>query len=74
MEALGKGLSIRGYTLFEITGVPERMAKAKQFVYDGLAAGNLKPIVARTFALDDIVEAHRYMESNQQIGKIVVLT
>jgi NADPH:quinone reductase-like Zn-dependent oxidoreductase len=74
MEALGKGLSIQGYTLFEITGVPERMAKAKQFVYDGLAAGNLKPIVARTFALDDIVEAHRYMESNQQIGKIVVLT
>jgi len=74
MEALGKGLSIRGYTLFEITGVPERMAKAKQFVYDGLAAGQLKPVVARTFALDDIVEAHRYMESNQQIGKIVVLT
>jgi NADPH2:quinone reductase len=74
MEALGKGLSIRGYTLFEITGDPERMSRAKQFVYDGLAAGDLKPIVARTFALDDIVEAHRYMESNQQIGKIVVLT
>jgi NADPH:quinone reductase-like Zn-dependent oxidoreductase len=74
MEALGKGLSIQGYTLFEITGDPERMSWAKQFVYDGLAAGDLKPIVARTFALDDIVEAHRYMESNQQIGKIVVLT
>jgi len=74
MEALGKGLSIQGYTLFEITGDPERMSRAKQFVYDSLAAGDLKPIVARTFALDDIVEAHRYMESNQQIGKIVVLT
>ena len=53
---------------------PARMARAKQFVYDGLAAGDLKPIVARTFSLDEIVEAHRYMESNQQIGKIVVLT
>ena len=49
------------------------MPRAKRFVYDGLAAGDLKPIVARTFRLDDIVEAHRYMESNQQIGKIVVL-
>ncbi|MGB5589236.1 MAG: zinc-dependent alcohol dehydrogenase family protein [Gammaproteobacteria bacterium] len=74
MEALGRGLSIQGYTLFEITGAPERMGWAKQFVYDGLAAGDFKPIVAKTFALDEIVEAHRYMESNQQIGKIVVLT
>jgi len=74
MEALGKGLSIQGYTLFEITGDSARMARAKQYVYEGLAAGDLKPIVARTFPLDDIVEAHRYMESNQQIGKIVVLT
>jgi len=74
MEALSKGLSIQGYTLFEITGDPERMGWAKQFVYDGLAAGHFKPIVAKTFALDEIVEAHRYMESNQQIGKIVVLT
>ena len=74
MEALGKGLSLQGYTLFEITGDSARMARAKQFVYDGLAAGKLKPIVARTFSLEDIVEAHRFMESNQQIGKIVVLT
>jgi NADPH:quinone reductase len=74
MEALGKGLLIQGYTLFEITGDLERMGWAKQFVYDGLAAGDFKPIVAKTFALDEIVEAHRYMESNQQIGKIVVLT
>ena len=74
MAALGRGLSIRGYTLFEVTSDAARMERAKRFVYDGLAAGELKPIVAKTFPLDDIVEAHRYMESNQQIGKIVVLT
>jgi NADPH:quinone reductase-like Zn-dependent oxidoreductase len=37
-----------------------------------LANGKLKPIIARTFSLDQIVDAHRYMESNEQIGKIVV--
>ncbi|RUV30258.1 zinc-binding dehydrogenase, partial [Mesorhizobium sp. M7A.F.Ca.MR.148.00.0.0] len=31
-----------------------------------------KPIIDRTFAFDQIVEAHRYLESNQQFGKIVV--
>ena len=71
-DALGKGLTIRGYTLFEIVSHPESMARGKQFVYDGLESGALKPIIARTFTLDAIVEAHRYMESNRQKGKIVV--
>jgi NADPH:quinone reductase-like Zn-dependent oxidoreductase len=31
-----------------------------------------KPLIAKTFPLDQIVEADRYLESNQQIGKIVV--
>jgi NADPH:quinone reductase-like Zn-dependent oxidoreductase len=34
----------------------------------------LKPVIARTFPLAEIVEAHRYLESNQQIGKVVVTT
>ena len=32
----------------------------------------LMPIIARTFPLDQIVEADRYLESDQQMGKIVV--
>ena len=32
----------------------------------------MQPVIARTFALDQIVEAHRFLESNQQIGKVVV--
>lgn len=71
-SALAKGLTLRGYTLFEIAQHPDRMARGKQFVYDGLASGALKPIIDSSFALDDIVEAHRYMESNRQKGKIVV--
>lgn len=72
MDLLGKSLTFRGYVLFEITSDPERLQRAKTFVIDGLASGKLKPVVARTFPLSEIVEAHRYLESNQQIGKIVV--
>jgi NADPH:quinone reductase len=72
MDVLGKSLTIRGYMLFEITGDPQRLERAKKFIIDGLSAGKLKPVVAKTFTLDQIVEAHRYMESNQQVGKIVV--
>ena len=72
-EVLGKSLTVRGYLLFEITTNPKRLEKAKQFIIEGLASGKLKPIIAKTFSgLDSIVEAHRYLESNEQIGKIVV--
>ena len=71
--AIGKQLTIRGYTLFEISADPQRLERAKQFIVKGLTNGKLKPVVAKIFPLDQIVEAHRYMESNRQIGKIVVI-
>ena len=70
--ALGKGLTIRGYTLREILSVPQRKAEALKYVFDHVAAGTFKPRIDRVFPLAQIAEAHRYMESNQQIGKIVV--
>jgi NADPH:quinone reductase-like Zn-dependent oxidoreductase len=39
-----------------------------------VAAGSLRVQIGRTFRLDDIVEAHRWMEANEAGGKIVVVT
>ena len=71
-DVLSKWVTIRGYVLMEITSDPERLQRGKEFVNSGLADSSFKPLVARTFPLDQIVEAHRYLESNQQIGKVVV--
>lgn len=72
MDILGKHLQFRGYELFEITTDAEKMARAKAFVYDGLKSGQLKPVIDKTFVFEEIAEAHRYMEANGQVGKIVV--
>jgi NADPH:quinone reductase-like Zn-dependent oxidoreductase len=69
-----KGLSLRGWVASSIWNKPERFARARELIVRGLTEGHLKPIIAKTFALGQIVEAHRYLESNQQIGKIVVTT
>jgi len=69
---LGKRLTLRGYLVHEITGEPERLEMAKAFITDGVERGVLKPVIDRTFPLEEIVEAHRYLESNRQFGKIVV--
>lgn len=65
-------LNTSTYTLFEITSNPERLRRAVAFVNAGLASGSFTPVVDKTFDLSDIAEAHRYMEANGQVGKIVV--
>ncbi|GAA1957770.1 zinc-dependent alcohol dehydrogenase family protein [Kitasatospora viridis] len=70
--AIGRGINIRGYVVFEITAHPVRKARALEFVTAGLAEGWLDPAIDRSFPLDEIVTAHEYLESNKHIGKILV--
>ncbi|MGO9992258.1 MAG: zinc-dependent alcohol dehydrogenase family protein [Steroidobacteraceae bacterium] len=70
--ALSKQLTIKGYVLFELVGDPDGFAGAKRYVFDHLASGTFRPRIDKRFPLREIVAAHRYMESNAQIGKIVV--
>jgi NADPH:quinone reductase-like Zn-dependent oxidoreductase len=69
---LAKSLTLRGYLVHEISADPDRLEAAKAFILKGLATGALKPVIARTFPFERIVEAHRFLESNEQFGKIVV--
>ena len=69
-----RNLSIRGWVASTIWNDPDRFARAKKLILQGLADGHLKPVIAKTFPLAQIAEAHRYLESNEQVGKIVVTT
>lgn len=71
---LSKQLTLRGYLVHEVTGDPARLEVAKAFILEGLASGMLEPVIARTFPFDQIAEAHKFLESNKQFGKIVVTT
>jgi NADPH:quinone reductase-like Zn-dependent oxidoreductase len=66
------GLSLRGYLVFEVINNPQRLRRARDFIIAGLANGSLKPRIAKVFDFDHIVDAHRYLESNEQLGKVVV--
>ncbi|WP_319411313.1 zinc-dependent alcohol dehydrogenase family protein [uncultured Cohaesibacter sp.] len=71
-DLLGKHLTIRGYELFEITTDDEKLARAKTFIIDGIASGKLDARIDQVFDFDDMAAAHAHLESNSQIGKIVV--
>ena len=68
-----KGLSMRGWVASEIWNHPHRYKAAQETILAGLAGGQLKPVIAKTFeGLEEIVAANAYLESNQQVGKVVV--
>ena len=59
-----KQLSILGSTM----GTAEDFAG----VYELVASGRVKPLVDRVFPLEEAAEAHRYLESGKQFGKVVL--
>ena len=71
MGAFGRGIGMFGYTFTQLRNTPEWDAM-KKYIFDHLADGSFKPEIARTFSFDEAVEAYRYLESNEQIGKVVV--
>lgn len=69
---LGKSLTLRGYIYIEVVGDDATLERAKAFIIDGLESGALDPLIAKTFPFEQIQEAHRFLESNAQVGKVVV--
>ena len=67
-----KSLSLRGWVASYIWNDPARYARVRALILRGLADGQLKPVIAKTFPLRQIAEAHAYLESNAQVGKVVV--
>ncbi|BEP54666.1 oxidoreductase MexS [Variovorax sp. V118] len=48
------------------------LGRALAFIDAGLADGTLHVRIDRSFALDDVVQAHRYLERAGHIGKVVL--
>jgi NADPH:quinone reductase-like Zn-dependent oxidoreductase len=69
MDVIPTGVSLTTYS----GGVDDFMAMPFQSLADQVASGTLPVRIGRVFALDDIVEAHRLMETNKAGGKIVVV-
>jgi NADPH:quinone reductase-like Zn-dependent oxidoreductase len=72
LPVLSKRLTIRGYWLAETMTDPTRRDAATTYVFDHLKDGSFHPRIAKIFPFAQIIEAYKYLESNTQIGKIVV--
>lgn len=72
IPAMRKALSMRAYTLMEFAQNPPLLQEAVRYVTERLQDGRFTPTIAKTFPFSQTVEAYQYLESNQQIGKIII--
>ena len=77
---MANGLSLLSHAVIYFTGYPEfglpqnveAIKEAKEFLLPRLADGRLKPKISEVFKFEEVAEAHRALESNNQVGKIVL--
>lgn len=72
LAAMRRGFSMRGYSLMEFRNNPSVLDEARNYICERLADGRFRPKIAKTFPLTQAVEAYRYLESNAQVGKVVI--
>jgi putative PIG3 family NAD(P)H quinone oxidoreductase len=71
---LGKRQQIIGSTLRARPAAEKAslVAAFRERFGDDLREGRIRPVIDRVFALDEAVEAHRYVESGAHFGKVVL--
>ena len=52
--------------------IPKHDQEMMAYFRDLLESGQFKPVVDRTYPLDKIVDAYRYVETGQKIGNVVI--
>lgn len=73
-QMMGKRISLFGCTL-RSRSLEEKLAVTRRFatsVLPLLANGTVKPIIDEVYPLEQIADAHRAMEANQNFGKLIL--
>lgn len=73
--AMSKRLTLRG-TVLRARSAEEKATATRLFsrhVVPSLREGNLKPVIDRSFNLEEVRDAHKRMEADENFGKIVLL-
>jgi NADPH:quinone reductase-like Zn-dependent oxidoreductase len=71
-QVVMKMLTIKGYNMMDLLLDPVKSAAAITFIQQGLQAGVLNPVVGHSFPLAAVAEAHRFVEANGHVGKVVL--
>lgn len=73
-ELMLNNITLRGFAANVLVEQADSRARMVDYINRGLASRALRPVIDRIFDFSQIAAAHRHLESNLQLGKIVVTT
>lgn len=74
LSLISSNRGVFGLNVGHLWSEQRRIAPIVQSLVDDFASGRLKPVIARTFPLEQAGEAHRYLQSRSNIGKVILTT
>jgi NADPH:quinone reductase-like Zn-dependent oxidoreductase len=72
LSLMNRNRGVFGLNLGHLWREHAQLADAMRAILREVDAGRLQPIVARTFPLEHAADAHRFMQSRSNIGKVVL--
>lgn len=74
LSLINRNRGVFGLNVGHLWQEQAQLAPIMDMLLGELRAGRLRPVVARTFPLEHAADAHRFMQSRQNIGKVVLTT
>jgi NADPH:quinone reductase-like Zn-dependent oxidoreductase len=73
LSLMNHNRGVFGLNLGHLWDQTNRLREAMVLLQGELSAGRLRPVIARTFPLESAADAHRYLQSRSNIGKVVLV-
>jgi NADPH:quinone reductase-like Zn-dependent oxidoreductase len=74
LSLINRNRGVFGLHIGHLWDERRQLAPLMEMLISELRAERLKPVVARTFPLERAADAHRFIQSRQNIGKVVLTT
>jgi NADPH:quinone reductase-like Zn-dependent oxidoreductase len=72
LSLMNRNRGVFGLNLGHLWSETGRLRSAAETLLSGFVAGQLRPVIAKTFPLDKAADAHRYIQSRANIGKVIL--
>jgi NADPH2:quinone reductase len=73
MRLFEKAVKVSGFILFTASGQSHLMKEGTASCFRLMREGKLKMLVGKSYPLEQAAEAHRFMQSRQSVGKLVLV-
>ncbi len=74
LSLINRNRGVFGLNLGHLWDAQPQLAPLMEMLIAELQAGRIRPVVARTFPLEQAADAHRFIQARQNIGKVVLTT